>query len=151
MNLTESPINSCVEEEISPAAAFRNNYYLSQQLINQPSVTEDEDNDFVYRPGAIIYAPLNPRNNNNEQKSFLLLSDEEEEEDMTSIKTIGSDHTSTLYEPKSDLEPKIVLHDKSSTLLSKLSKSTAPMRAKLSQSKSKTYKKAKNTCMKRVC
>jgi hypothetical protein len=137
MTLTQ-PVNSRVaihsSEEISPAAAFRNKYYLSQQLTNQPSVTEDEDHDFVYRPGAIIYAPLST----DEQRSFLLLSDDEE--DNISIKTIESDHTSTLYEPKSDSEPKIVLHDKGSTLLSKLSKSTAPMRAKLSQSKSKIYK-----------
>jgi hypothetical protein len=44
-----------------------------------------------------------------------------------------------LFEPKSDIEPKITLQQdqSSSTLLSKLSKTTAPMRAKLSRSKSK--------------
>lgn len=57
-------------------------------------------------------------------------------------------NSSILFEPKSNVdEPKIVLSQQegstttSSTLLSKLSKTTAPMRAKLSRSKSKIYER----------
>lgn len=110
--------------ELSPAAAFRNKYYLSQQ---QEEEVEEED-DFIYRPGAIIYAPLNPPGIKLTDQVYDDEDDTEEEE-------------YTLFESKSTFEPKIVLDDKenklNSTLLSKLSKSTAPMRAKLSKSKSK--------------
>ncbi|CEP19415.1 hypothetical protein [Parasitella parasitica] len=170
-------------DELTPAAAFRNKYYLSQQqgqqqqqslqqqqaeqqillnnslpisaAITAPATATEEgqsNEDFIYRPGAIVYAPLNTVLPCPGTASFALSdgdeddNDDEEDEERISIKSIESTHT-TLFEPTSDLEPKIVLHDRdrindnstqtalvasSSTLLSKLSKSTAPMRAKLS-------------------
>lgn len=115
--------------ELSPAAAFRNKYYLSQQKQEE----EDEDEDFIYRPGAIIYAPLNINT-----PGIKLTEQVYDDEDDT------EEEESTLFESKSSLEPKITLDEgdkenrlNNSTLLSKLSKSTAPMRAKLSKSKSK--------------
>ncbi|KAK4519709.1 uncharacterized protein ATC70_009949 [Mucor velutinosus] len=178
------PVTESPNHQLTPAAAFRNKYYLSQQQqqrLDEVSSTpataetvqvEQDDEDFLYRPGAIIYAPLNTTLPGIETTSFALFDgdeededDEEEEEedeeeeddnDNISIKTIESNHT-TLFEPTSDLEPKIILQDQdkikethngaassalvasSSNLLSKLSKSTAPMRAKLSTlSRSKT-------------
>lgn len=114
--------------ELSPAAAFRNKYYLSQQQ----QVDEEVDDDFIYRPGAIIYAPLNINT-----PGIKLTEQVNDDDDDT------EEEEYTLFEPKSTLEPKIVLDDgdkenklNNSTLLSKLSKSTAPMRAKLSKSKS---------------
>lgn len=176
------PVTGNPDHQLTPAAAFRNKYYLAQQqqrLDEAPPAPatvetaqlEQDDEDFLYRPGAIIYAPLNAALPGAESTSLALSDgdeedeeddddddeDEDEEEDNVSIKTIESNHT-TLFEPTSDLEPKIILQDQdkindtsngavsnalvasSSTLLSKLSKSTAPMRAKLStlsRSKSK--------------
>ncbi|KAL0142370.1 CNH-domain-containing protein [Mucor lusitanicus] len=175
------PVTGNPDHQLTPAAAFRNKYYLAQQqqrLDEAPPAPatvetaqlEQDDEDFLYRPGAIIYAPLNAALPGAESTSLALSDgdeedeeddddddeDEDEEEDNVSIKTIESNHT-TLFEPTSDLEPKIILQDQdkindtsngavsnalvasSSTLLSKLSKSTAPMRAKLSTlSRSKT-------------
>ncbi|KAF1804767.1 hypothetical protein FB192DRAFT_1273896 [Mucor lusitanicus] len=168
------PVTGNPDHQLTPAAAFRNKYYLAQQqqrLDEAPPAPatvetaqlEQDDEDFLYRPGAIIYAPLNAALPGAESTSLALSDgdeedeeddddddeDEDEEEDNVSIKTIESNHT-TLFEPTSDLEPKIILQDQdkindtsngavsnalvasSSTLLSKLSKSTAPMRAKLS-------------------
>jgi hypothetical protein len=169
------PVTESSNDKLTPAAAFRNKYYLSQQQQQQqdketipnespPTTTiltaaievEQDDEDFIYRPGAIIYAPLNTTLPGVETASFTLSDgdededededDDDDDEDNISIKTIESNHT-TLFEPTSDLEPKIILQDQSkindnnvnnalvassSTLLSKLSKSTAPMRAKLS-------------------
>jgi hypothetical protein len=128
---------------LTPAAAFRNKYYLSQQQ-QQQDITDDEEDDFIYRPGAIIYAPLGRSN------TVMACKDdkEETEDDNISIKTIDDfdsdeeeeEEEITLFEPKSNLEPKITLVDKenyhtssnTSKLISKLSKSTAPIKAKLS-------------------
>ncbi|KAG2210516.1 hypothetical protein INT47_002458 [Mucor saturninus] len=110
--------------ELSPAAEFRNKYYLSQQ-----QEEDDVDDDFIYRPGAIIYAPLNINT-----PGIKLTEQVYDDEDDT------EEEEYTLFESKSTLEPKITLEDgdkenklNNSTLLSKLSKSTAPMRAKLSK------------------
>ncbi|GAN06050.1 CNH-domain-containing protein [Mucor ambiguus] len=177
------PVTENPNHQLTPAAAFRNKYYLAQQqqqlgeASSTPTTTEtvqveQDDEDFIYRPGAIIYAPLNTTLPGVESTPFALsdgdeedeededddedAEDEDDEDDNISIKTIESNHT-TLFEPTSDLEPKIILQDQDkindasngaassalvasgSTLLSKLSKSTAPMRAKLSTlSRSKT-------------
>ncbi|KAI8346170.1 CNH domain-containing protein [Blakeslea trispora] len=119
--------------KLSPAAAFRNQYYLSQVNANK----KDNQSDGTAK------MPLNSGTLNYQTPSGSIKSLSDDEVENVSIKTIESDHA-TLFEPKSTDEPKIVLmpeeseskqDSNNSTLLSKLSKSTAPMRAKLSRSK----------------
>ncbi|KAI8976067.1 CNH domain-containing protein [Pilobolus umbonatus] len=141
------------DSKVTPAEAFRNRYYLSQQNHQgEDNMLEDEYDDFIYRPGAIIYAPLNTSLSDTTKPST---KDSDTpiafEEDNISVKTIESYHTDT-FTTKPLIEPKIVLENEwdtqkdmkhtamsNSTLLSKLCKTTAPMRAKLSTlSRSKT-------------
>ncbi|KAI8889430.1 hypothetical protein K501DRAFT_208418, partial [Backusella circina FSU 941] len=102
---------------LSPAEAFRNEYYRLHQL----SLGEDDDS-MLCRPSIDIYTPL---------------IDKEDEDDISDNLSLTDSAHMTLFEPKSPMEPKIVLEDSgkkndNNTLLSKLSRTTAPMRAKLS-------------------
>jgi hypothetical protein len=102
---------------LSPAEAFRNEYYRSHHL----SLGEDDDS-MLCRPSIDTYTPL---------------IDKEDEDDISDNLSLTDSAHMTLFEPKSPMEPKIVLEDSgkkndNNTLLSKLSRTTAPMRAKLS-------------------
>ncbi|KAI9469053.1 MAG: CNH domain-containing protein [Benjaminiella poitrasii] len=127
------------DKALTPAAAFRNEYYLSQQHImsdvNTSKVEDGGIDDSIYSPtDAVLNAPLDM----NEEEELKSLSDKEYDICTTAME---SDPKTILFESTSGIEPKIVLQEddrepnntnNGSTLLSKLSKSTAPMRAKLS-------------------
>lgn len=107
--------------KLSPAEIFKNKYLTQQQQQQQQSYNESKKSDSF--PNITTHAP--PLNLRTE------IDDSEEEEECV------------LFEPNSPLEPKIVLNKEtnkssSSKILTRISKSTAPMRAKISKSKS-TY------------
>lgn len=124
------------DKKISPAEAFRNKY-LTQQHNNEFTFAKSNNNTGNNTSGNnIYYAPLKSNIPSIPGIHIItspaaLQNEDSEEEDEDNI---------IIFEPKSPLEPKIILdkeNNKSSKLLTKLSKSTAPMLAKLSRSKSK--------------
>ncbi|KAG0193889.1 RHO1 GDP-GTP exchange protein 2 [Apophysomyces sp. BC1034] len=165
---SKSTENNLKGRKVTASEAIRNEYYQTQQYGQLRAYSEgalhpvDEDEeDFVCRPGGVSYAPLKPPDPGSvyslsDTGSIISLRTEYNTDDTQSISSMRTMDSfgktrSTIFESKSGSEPKVVLdegwaqrgsrrsrmHSGSSSgssngLLSRLSRTTAPMRAKLS-------------------